>query len=117
MHAIARDSRLHFAFVRDGSITIASGPLHAHCDGAHVCPVGFRQFAGRLLNVTEDVALAYGELAAQGRRMGRPLPVIDGLLLATARTHGLTLVTRNTGDTDGRGVPILSPYTGERPSK
>ncbi len=75
------------------------------------------QFAGRLLNVTEGVALAYGELAAQGRRMGKPLPVIDGLLLATARTHGLTLVTRNTGDTDGRGVPVLSPYSGERPSK
>jgi predicted nucleic acid-binding protein len=73
------------------------------------------QFAGRLLAVTESVALAYGELAARGRRTGRPLPVIDGLLLATARTHGLTLVTRNVGDTEDRGVPVLNPYTGERP--
>jgi toxin FitB len=75
------------------------------------------QFAGRLLTVTEGVAWAYGELAAQGRQMGRPLPVIDGLLLATARTHGLMLVTRNTSNTDGRRVPVLSPYSGERPGK
>ncbi len=75
------------------------------------------QFTGRLLTVTEGVALAYGELAARGRRSGRPLPVIDGLLLATARTHGLTLVTRNVGDTEGRDVPVLNPYTGERPQQ
>jgi toxin FitB len=73
------------------------------------------QFAGRLLTVTEGVALAFGELAARGRRTGRPLPVINGLLLATAKAHGLALVTRNVGDTEGRGVPVLNPYTGERP--
>lgn len=33
------------------------------------------QFSGRLLAVTQGVALAYGELAAQARRGGRPLPV------------------------------------------
>ncbi|HET9604824.1 MAG TPA: type II toxin-antitoxin system VapC family toxin [Gemmatimonadales bacterium] len=74
------------------------------------------QFAGRLLVITEGIALNHGELAAQGKRTGRPLPVIDGLLLATARTHGLTLVTRNMSDTEGRGVPVLNPYTGTRPN-
>ncbi len=73
------------------------------------------QFSGRLLAVTQGVALAYGELAAQARRGGRPLPVIDGLLLATARTHRLTLVTRNVDHIEGRGVPVLDPYTGGRP--
>jgi len=75
------------------------------------------QFAGRVLLIAEETALAYGELAARGKRTGRPLPVIDGLLLATASTHGLTLVTRNVSDTDGRGVPVLNPYTGLRPKR
>ena len=67
-------------------------------------------FADRLLTVGVDVALAWGTLSAEGDRTGRPLPVIDGLLLATAHAHGLTLVTRNVGDCDGRGVPVFNPY-------
>ena len=68
------------------------------------------QFAGRVIPIDDDVAYAWGELTAEGDRSGRPLPVTDGLLLATAKVHELTLVTRNTADFDGRGVPILNPY-------
>ena len=74
------------------------------------------QFAGRLLPVDDIVALAYGLIAGLGQRERRPLPVIDGLLLATAETHGLTLVTRNLRDVEGRGVPVFSPYSGARHS-
>jgi predicted nucleic acid-binding protein len=73
------------------------------------------QFAGRLVPIGPTTALAYGRLAAAGRREGRPLPAIDGLLLATAQAHGLTLVTRNVSDIEGRGVPVLNPYSGVRP--
>jgi predicted nucleic acid-binding protein len=68
------------------------------------------QFEGRVLVVDADVALAWGELTAQGDDVGRPLPVTDGLLLATARVHELTLVTRNVGDVAGRGVEVLNPW-------
>jgi toxin FitB len=71
-----------------------------------------RQFTGRVLPVDEAVALAWGRLAAEGRRSGRPLPVIDGLLLATAEVHGLTFVTRNERDCADRGIPILNPWAG-----
>lgn len=54
-----------------------------------------RQFTGRVLSVDEAVSLAWGRLSAEGRAAGRRLPVVDGLLLATAEVHGLTLVTRN----------------------
>lgn len=70
------------------------------------------QFAGRVLAVTSEVALAWGQLTAIGQKGGRKLPAIDGLLLATAQAHGLTFVTRNTADTEGRGVPVDNPYTG-----
>jgi predicted nucleic acid-binding protein len=66
----------------------------------------------RILPVTDQVALAWGQLAADGQRAGRLLPVIDGLLLATAAAHGLTFVTRNVGDVAGRGVPVISPWSG-----
>lgn len=67
-------------------------------------------FRDRVLWVDQRVALAWGTLAA-----GRPhLPVIDGLLLASAQVHGLTLVTRNVRDTAGLGVPVLDPWSHQR---
>lgn len=69
-----------------------------------------RQFTDRLLPVDEGVALAWGRLTAEGRRSGRRLPVIDGLLLATADRYDLTFVTRNESDCADRGVPVLNPW-------
>ena len=39
-----------------------------------------------------------------------PLPVIDGLLAASAKIRGWTLVTRNTADVAGSGVALLNPF-------
>lgn len=69
------------------------------------------RFRGRILSLGMDVAVAWGELDAQGQRMGRPLPVVDGLLLATAQVHDLTLVTRNVRDCADRGVEVLNPWS------
>lgn len=68
------------------------------------------RFRGRTLAVDTEVALHWGELAAEGRRIGRSLPVMDGLLLATARAHDLTFVTRNLRDCGDRGVPVVDPW-------
>ena len=69
-----------------------------------------RQFQDRVLSVDTPVGLMWGRLAATGREEGRELPVIDGLLLATAAAHELTLVTRNERDCAGRGVPLYNPW-------
>lgn len=68
------------------------------------------QFEQRLLPVDLDVARAWGALAAEAERTGRPVAAIDGLLLATAQVHSLTLVTRNIGDFVDRAVTVLNPY-------
>ena len=68
------------------------------------------QFADRVLAVDLDVALAWGSLTTESERLGRPLHVVDGLLLATAQVHGLTVVTRNVNDFSERGVPLYNPY-------
>ena len=67
-------------------------------------------FRDRVVWIDQRVALEWGRLAGRGAG----LPVIDGLLLATAGVHRLTLVTRNVRDTSGRGVPVIDPWTGRR---
>ena len=69
------------------------------------------QFHDRVLSVDTEVALMWGELTAEGERVGRPLPTLDGLLLATAHVHALSIVTRNVGDFADRGVAIINPYS------
>jgi predicted nucleic acid-binding protein len=39
-----------------------------------------------------------------------PLPVVDGLLAATAKVAGLTLATRNTDDIARSGVSFFNPF-------
>ena len=69
-----------------------------------------QRFRGRILDVDLTVANAWGDLDAQGQRIGRPLAVVDGLLLATAQAHGLTLATRNIGHCGDRGVAVFDPW-------
>lgn len=38
--------------------------------------------------------------------------MIDALIAATARVHGLTMVTRNVKDFEPAGIPVLNPFTG-----
>jgi predicted nucleic acid-binding protein len=65
--------------------------------------------AGRVVPVTLAVAEEWARLSVPD-----PLPAVDGLLAATARVHGLTLVTRNIRDFVRTGVPLLNPF--EEPS-
>ncbi len=69
-----------------------------------------RRFAGRVLAVDAETALRWGELSAEADKAGRPLPVLDGLLAASADVRGLTLVTRNTADIAATGVALFDPW-------
>jgi toxin FitB len=60
----------------------------------------------RVLPIDEPVAEAWALLSVPD-----PLPLIDGLLAATAKVHDLTLVTRNIADVAQTGVAILDPFT------
>jgi predicted nucleic acid-binding protein len=68
------------------------------------------RFSGRILPVDEAVADRWGSLTGEASRKGIRLPVIDGLLAATALSHNLTLVTRNATDMAATGVPTLNPW-------
>ena len=64
-----------------------------------------RAYGDRILPITMRIADEWGRLNVPGR-----LPAIDGLLAATAKVHGLTLVTRNTRDVARAGVGVLNPF-------
>ena len=68
------------------------------------------RFSGRILPVDAAVADRWGLLAAQARRSGATLPIVDGLLAATALHHNLTLVSRNVSDFAAAHVPVLNPW-------
>src|SRR3954464_12913062 len=68
------------------------------------------RFAGRILPVDLAVADRWGHLAGTCKAKGVTLPVIDGILAATALHHNLTLVTRNVKDVQGTGVETLNPW-------
>ena len=57
-----------------------------------------QRFAGRILPLDAAALHAWAQLAASTELSGRRLPVMDGLIMATALCHGLTVVTRNTED-------------------
>ncbi len=67
-------------------------------------------FAGRLLDVTEDVMLRWRILVESGRKTGHTYSQPDLIIAATALHHGLTVVTRDTGDYRLSGVALLDPW-------
>ena len=68
------------------------------------------RFDGRILVIDQEVADRWGLLTAAARNSGIVLPVIDGLLAATALEHNLTLVTRDTGQIPSMGVAVFNPW-------
>jgi hypothetical protein len=63
-------------------------------------------FGARVIDVSAPVAATWGRLDGQRR-----LPVVDGLLAATALVHGLVVVTRDTAPFERVGVPFLDPWS------
>ena len=68
------------------------------------------RFAGRIIPIHEEVAHRWGLIAAEAKRKGQDLPVIDGLLAATALHYNLTVVSRNVKDFTNAHVQVVNPW-------
>lgn len=62
-------------------------------------------FGDRILPIDRAVADRWGRMSGH-----RTVSTVDGLLAATAKVHGLTLVTRNVADVADLGVEVLNPF-------
>lgn len=62
-------------------------------------------FDGRVLLVDNAVSDEWGRMSAL-----RSIPVIDGLLAATAKVNRMALITRNDAEISGLGAKLLNPF-------
>jgi len=68
------------------------------------------RFAGRIVPIDTAIADRWGLISTEAKRRGKVLPVIDGLLAATALHLNLTVVTRNANDFEASQVQVLNPW-------
>lgn len=59
----------------------------------------------RVIGIDEAIADAWARM-----NVPNALPFVDGLLAATAKARGLTLVTRNVADIARTGAALLDPF-------
>jgi hypothetical protein len=71
----------------------------------------FREdLAGRILPFDSAAACAFASLAAQRRKVGRPISQLDAQIAGIALTRGATLATRNTTDFAMCGIELIDPW-------
>ncbi|TPM28008.1 type II toxin-antitoxin system VapC family toxin [Mesorhizobium sp. B2-3-5] len=68
------------------------------------------RFADRIFGLTEEAALAYGEIMETARRKGRGMSAPDGMIAAIARVNGGRLATRNLNDFGATSLELISPW-------
>jgi predicted nucleic acid-binding protein len=64
-----------------------------------------RDFADHILPITTEIAEEWAQISVLD-----PVPVVDGLIAATAKVHGMTLVTRNVAVFSRTGVSLINPF-------
>lgn len=67
-------------------------------------------FGGRVLPFGSDAARAYAIIAAERRRLGRPISQYDAQIAAIARSAGASLATRNTADFEHCELTLVNPF-------
>ena len=56
------------------------------------------------------ISRRWARLVVELRRKGLAMPLLDGMIAATALHHDLTVATRNTRDFGRAGVKVLNPF-------
>ncbi|MCU0288901.1 MAG: type II toxin-antitoxin system VapC family toxin [Acidobacteria bacterium] len=69
-----------------------------------------KRFMGRVLEITEAIAIQWGDILGDSEKKGKKMSVIDGLIAASAIEEGLTVVTRNIKDIKNSGARIINPW-------
>ena len=112
--AAADESLIHFSVLTLGEIRkgISSSPIPSRKAQFEAWLTALiDRFSARILPIDIAIADRWGHLAGICRAKGTTLPVIDGLLVATALHYDLTLVTRNVKDIQGSGADTLDPWS------
>ena len=68
------------------------------------------RFENRIIPIDSEIALKWGLVLGENEKNGIKIPVLDGLIGATALVHNLTVVTRNVEDINFTGALIINPW-------
>lgn len=68
------------------------------------------RFHRRILGVDRAIADRWGALTGEAKRRGQVVPVVDGILAATALHYNLTVVSRNANNFARAQVAVLNPW-------
>ena len=79
-------------------------PVQAEVYEAWLATV-LRDYADRIIPVDAETAEEWGSM-----NVPSPVPVVDGLMAATAKVRNMTFVTRNTSDVARTGARLLNPF-------
>ena len=119
------DAVLHWVGARRSSSLYTTSLTQAEIlHGVRLLPAGKRRnaveaaaeamfhhdFAGRVLPFGSDAARAYARIAAERRRIGRPISQFDAQIAAIADATGAELATRNTADFERCGIKLIDPW-------
>ena len=69
-----------------------------------------RFYSGRILPVDLETGRIWGEITAAAQKIGKTVPAADGLIAATARRHGLHVMTRNVDHFEATGTLLINPW-------
>jgi toxin FitB len=97
--------------LRKGVDRLADGRRRARLDRWLASDLPDR-FGERVLPVDAAVADEWGRLLARAENAGTSVGGTDALIAATAKAHGLHVVTRNVAHFRDAGVDVLSPWHG-----
>ncbi|MCJ7520535.1 MAG: type II toxin-antitoxin system VapC family toxin [Anaerolineaceae bacterium] len=68
------------------------------------------RFGSRTISLDISTMLLWGSLTAKMESSGKPLPVVDALLVASALQYNLVIATRNVADFLPCGVRVINPW-------
>ena len=69
-----------------------------------------RSLEGRIYGFNVSVAYTWADLRHQLRGAGKPMPVEDSYIAATALRHNLIIVTGNERDFQRPGIKLFNPF-------
>jgi hypothetical protein len=112
--ALQPTSSLFTTFVSEAElrygVALMPDGARKHALGEAVAGMFEEDFAGRVLPFDGPAAKAYAGIAADRRRLGRPISQFDALVASTARSRGAAVATRNRADFEHCGIAIVDPW-------
>jgi predicted nucleic acid-binding protein len=105
----------------EGDLVVDSIVLGELCIGVLALPPGrkrtrLEQWFAAVVQAIDcipwDAAISrrWARLVVDLRRRGSAMPLLDGMIAATALEHDLTVATRNVGDFRKAGVRVVDPF-------